>query len=142
MNRAIVISVLVIIGVLATYVSRVLFLTSEVTRVGTSTWTYGFPLPWITTVAVYSPCPGPYFSCQTSSTTSYSWIAFAGDVLFYIAVGYGLIVFARNTWKEAINRAKEQAEQLRQTEQPESEEESGTVIDREDSVEERVGPAK
>ena len=47
----------------------------------------GLPLPWKSGLA----CPGPglEFFC---TAISYDWLAFALDVLFYSAVGYGLLL--------------------------------------------------
>ena len=125
------ISVVVMVGVLATYVSGNLQSTSAITPGGTFIWGYGFPFPWTTTVGVL--CSSllssvetfavhydlAYAPCLKSSTTSYDWISFAGDVLFYFAIGYGMILAVRKTWSDAMKRAKKQAEQLRQQGTPE-----------------------
>jgi hypothetical protein len=47
---------------------------------------YGFPLPW--KVDLFVSCP-PW--CGQSGGTSYNWLFFAIDAVFYAAIGYGLI---------------------------------------------------
>ena len=130
LKRTIVISVLLVVGVLATYVSGNLQSTSEITPGGTFSWGYGFPLPWITTSGVYCSSPlisvgtfAVYFDpeygpCLRSFTTSYGLIPFAGDVLFYLGIGYGLILAIRKTWNDAIKHAKNELEQSQKQELP------------------------
>lgn len=122
------ISVLVVAGVLATYVSGSFQITNEVTPGGTFIWGYGFPFPWITMAGTYCGSPlgsvGAYTAnlgfyslpCLKSLTTSYDWILFAGDVLFYFAASYGLILLVRKTWNDALKFAKRQVEQLQKSE--------------------------
>ena len=118
------ISVLVTVGVLATYVTGNFQLSSEVTPDGTFVWTYGFPLPWVKIVGAYCNSPltslGAYNAYYDSAllaclkyplTTSYDWILFAGDVLFYFGLGYGLILAVRKTWNDAMNLRKKQIEE-------------------------------
>jgi hypothetical protein len=132
-----VISVLAIVGVLATYASGSLPSTSTTTPAGTFIWTYGFPLPWITTVGVscFTPISSvvyygvAYAPCLKSSTTNYDWISFLGDVLFYSAIGYGFVFAVRKTWHEAMEHAKKQAEQLRQSGVPNNEDEPSELED-------------
>ena len=56
---------------------------------------YGFPVPWkeysVLYFAPFHPqaCPTPVHSI------GYDWFGFAVDVLFYMAVAYGLIVLGR-----------------------------------------------
>ncbi len=47
----------------------------------------GLPLPWKTGWG----CPGPGLGILCTAI-SYNWLAFALDVLFYMALGYGLLL--------------------------------------------------
>ncbi len=48
---------------------------------------YGFPLAWKTTLA---SCPPP---CLQANGTRYDWISLIGDVLFYMASAYGILLY-------------------------------------------------
>ena len=55
---------------------------------------YGFPLPWKTSQIVPT-CA----SC--SLPTSYNWVFFLVDAVFYAAIGYGIIsLYTRSIWKQ------------------------------------------
>ncbi len=48
---------------------------------------YGFPLSWKTTLA---SCPPP---CIQANGTRYDWFSLAGDLLFYMASAYGMLLY-------------------------------------------------
>ena len=89
------------VGVLATIAS----LYFEVFYVNPGTdfvWQDGFPLPWRSFVGI--PCGlTPYGSglvlnapCLSSAYTSYDWVAFGADVMFYLLITFGLLlIYAR-----------------------------------------------
>lgn len=54
---------------------------------GFSGQSYGFPLAWKTTLA---SCPPP---CIQANGTRYDWILLTGDLLFYLTVGYGILLY-------------------------------------------------
>src|SRR5436189_6429295 len=63
-------------------------------RTGDGTLEYGFPLPWKTSQIVPT-CA----SC--SLPTSYNWVFFLIDAVFYAAIGYGIIsLYTRTIWKQ------------------------------------------
>ena len=54
---------------------------------GFSGQSYGFPLAWKTTLAT---CPPP---CIQANGTQYEWTFLAGDLLFYMTGGYGILLY-------------------------------------------------
>lgn len=85
--------VILILGtaILATFFSGLLLFLTVVSPGGSIDSFYGFPFTWKENIEfVCSPlhpqaCQSPIY------VTQYDWIVFALDVLFYIAVGYGLL---------------------------------------------------
>jgi hypothetical protein len=63
----------------------------------TTGWGYGVPLPWKTDPA--ADCPSPFSSgpCPliVNGSFVYNWFFFVLDVLFYMAIGYGLLLAFR-----------------------------------------------
>ena len=64
---------------------------------------YGFPLPWKQDSVLYGApfhpqaCPAPVH------ILGYDWLGFAVDVLFYMAVEYGLIVLGRKYFRAKMS---------------------------------------
>src|SRR5437773_2151563 len=77
-------------AILATFFSGLLLFVTVVSPGGSIDSSYGFPLAWKENIEfVCSPlhpqaCQSPIY------VTQYNWAVFALDVLFYIAIGYGV----------------------------------------------------
>ena len=80
-------------GVLATLVTG--FLLYREGPVGLPSGGYGFPLSWKYWVEI--------------SIIQYSWFAFIVDVLFYMAVGYGLLLILRRIRPSMASPSKEKS---------------------------------
>ncbi len=65
------------------------FLTLVTVLIGNWMGGYGFPLAWKT-----GGCPPPGIAISTSCllAIAYDWLGFGLDILFYTAIGYGLLL--------------------------------------------------
>ena len=63
-------------------------------------YSYGFPVPWKTLVAI-GICPVGWLEivCSLRLATSYDWAYFALDAIFYAGIGYGLLLLSANVRK-------------------------------------------
>lgn len=86
-------TILLLIAVLVTY-STVLLppLLTFINPGGTGFSDYGFPVPWKEEAVAYCSPLNPQACPTPIHTISYNWFAFAADVLFYTAVGFGLLL--------------------------------------------------
>jgi len=87
----------VAVGILATVAS--LYFEVFYTKPGMGfVWQDGFPLPWRSFVGI--PCGlSPYGSslvlnapCLSSTYTTYDWVAFVADAMFYLVITFGLLL--------------------------------------------------
>ena len=92
-SRILIVSSLGWAGVLATLITG--FLLYRQGPAGLPSGGYGFPLSWRYWVEI--------------STIQYSWFAFVVDVLFYMAVGYALLLILRGVRLSPSSPSKEKS---------------------------------
>jgi hypothetical protein len=85
-----------IFGILAALVSGVLF-TFQIVNPGCGSIDSGFPVPWIQTP---QGCPPNW-----PSGTVYAWPFLALDALFYMGIGYAILIIYTRRMKHAVSNS-------------------------------------
>lgn len=82
-------------------------------------YSYGLPLPWKTMVAA-GICPPSWLliACYLRLATSYNWVNFSLDALFYTGIGYGFLLPPANFRRFLLHEFRKSWAMLRGSRKP------------------------